>query len=280
MSKGKKCPVCSRGKTVLKDKKIGLYNCLSCSHTFTLLPKKKQEKYGADYFEEEHKNWFNNINYGLYDFVIARLSELLPVKKIVLLDVGCGRGHFLRHIRKKAKEAELWGIDLAKNSAPGIHFVKGDFLGKKIPWPKFNAICSFAVAEHVDNPGLFAKKISIALEKGGIAAIMTVDNNSLVYRAARAMNRLGNGTAYKRVYSRHHLQHYTKKSLRTLMEDNGFETVLQKSHNGPLKAIDIPKSNFFAEKAYLAALGAIFLASTALGCGMYQTIICRKKTNT
>jgi len=273
------CPICHDKRKIIKlEGRLNLYRCNSCLHTFTLIPKEKQESYSDDYFLKTHRNWFNNPNYQLFDFIYEQILKLLPNKKIQLLDVGCGKGDFLRYIAKKNTKIKLFGIDLIDNRSPNIHFIKGDFLKEKIQ-TKFNVICSLAVIDHINDPSLFVQKLNNLLQREGILFIMAIDNNSLIYRIARLLSKLGMPVAHDRLYSSHHLQHYTKQSLKKLMTMNGFDVLLQKNHNYPLKAVDVPKSNFAVEKMYKFLVRLIFLLSPIFKSEMLQTIICKKGTS-
>lgn len=272
------CPVCRESsKTILKDRRLNLHQCNFCSHTFTIVSKGREEKYDEDYFFEIHKHWFNNPNYKLFDFIYEKLSGLLGNKQIQLLDVGCGKGNFLKCIAIKNPQAELFGIDLIYNQAhPHICFIEGDFFKEKIE-AKFNIITILEVIEHIDNLHLFIQRLKDCLQVEGFLFITTIDSNSLIYRIARMLNKMGIHNAYDRLYSVHHLQHYTKQSLKTLMERIGFDVLLTINYNDPLKAVDIPKSSFLVETMNRIFVGLIFLLSVPFGCEMRQLIICRKK---
>lgn len=272
------CPICrNSSKTILKESRLSLYRCNSCLHTFTVIPKEK-EKYNDDYFLKTHKNWFNNPNYRLFDFIYKKLLKLLSNEQIQLLDVGCGKGDFLKYIAAKNSTAKLFGIDLIYNQHPRIHFIKGDFLKEKIE-TKFNVICNLAVIEHVDNPHLFVQKLNNLLQFGRFLFITTINSNSLIYRIAGLLNKVGIHTAHDRLYSFHHLQHYTNQSLKTLMQMDGFDVLLQKNHNYPMEAVDVPESNFLIEKMYKLLVWLIFLLSVPFKWGMLQTIVCRKRNS-
>lgn len=271
-----KCPICrDDAKIVLLKKHLNLYRCDSCTHTFSLLPKEKQENYNDNYFLETHKNWMNNPNYRLFDLIHDESVRLSGNKQIRLLDVGCGNGDFLRYISAKNPKMELFGIDLVENKYPGIVFTNGDFLKEKIR-DKFNIITSLAVAEHVDDPHLYVQKINDVLDDNGILFITTVNNHSLLHRIVRLSDKLGLHTAFDRIYSHHHLQHYSNRSLEKLMRMNGFDIIQKQNHNYPMEAVDIPKGNPLAEKINKLFVRMIFLVSDPLGIGMLQTIVCKK----
>ena len=85
--------------------------------------------------------------------------------------------------------------------------------------------------------------------------------------------------AYNRVYSHHHLQHYTNHSLKKLMEMNGFKVLLQKNHNRSMKAVDVLGNNFLIQKIYKSLVWTIFLLSGVFGSGIDQTIVCKKSSS-
>jgi len=271
------CPVCQNSKVVvLTDSRIGLYKCNNCSHCFTEVPYEKKEQYDNDYFLETHKNWFNNPDYRFYNFVYVTILELVSKKCFRLIDVGCGKGDFLKYLRKINPGIELYGIDLIDNQHTGINFIKGDILDNLIE-DKFDVIFSLAVIEHIDKPNLFIEKIKELLSSQGVAFLVTINSNSLLYRIARFLDKIGVHSAYNRLYSCHHLNHYTNRSLKTFMELNGFEVIKQRNHNYHLSAVDIPEGCFIKKRMHLFAVGIIFYLSSLFGNGMLQTMVCRIK---
>jgi len=262
----------------LDERRLNIYKCNSCFHTFTIFPIESAKcNYDDDYYDKVHKNWFDNTNYRFFKFIYEEIIRLLGDKQIQLLEVGCGRGDFLKYIAANNSTAKLFGIDLKYNKHPRIHFIKGDFLEKEIEM-RFNIVCSLAVIEHIENPHLFTKKLNKLLQPDGFLFIMTVNNNSLIYKIARFLNRIGVHTAYDRLYSFHHLQHYTNQSLKKCMEMNGFDILLQKNHNYSLKAVDVPEGNFLIKKMYKLLVWIIFIVSEPFGCGGLQTVLCRKRS--
>lgn len=269
-----KCPVCGE-RPVMVDRDIPLYRCPSCSHTATI-GAAKEEAYSEEYFTKTHRNWFANPDYGLFDTIYGRL-RLLPRKDgIDILDIGCGNGNLLRYIGGKDRSIGLYGIDVAEISHDGFNFIRGDILTAEID-RKFNMVSALAVIEHMADPAAFVKKIRGTLAPGGMAVISTINNECMLYKAARLLNRIGITAAYKRLYSTHHLQHFTNRSLRKLIEEGGFEVISQYNHNYPMKAVDTPPGNAFIKGVYIAVVGMIFLAQSLFGDGISQTIVCRIK---
>lgn len=274
--KSLKCPVCDNiSLTPLNQKVVKLYKCNACTHTFTILEDKPPLCYTDKYFEQTHKNWFENPNYQLFELIYCKLFEFIDEEKIKLLDVGCGNGAFLKYIHNKNPEVELWGIDLKSNEHPHINFIKGDFYKERIDY-RFNVVSSLAMIEHVDNLKLYINKLSELLRPDGILFVTTVNNNSLIYKLGRSLDRIGLHTVCDRLYDPHHLQHFTIDSLKKVMELNDFDVIFTKIHNYPMKAVDVLHSNFFIKKFYIFGVFLSFLISEPLNCGYLQTILCKK----
>lgn len=274
---GMNCPVCGKDdKTIIQEARLALYRCDNCSHVFSVVDDENKETYNEDYFRKTHKNWFANPNYRIFDFVWSQILKVRDEADIRLFDVGCGKGDFLKYILTKTSRARLSGIDLTENEYPGIHFIKGDILKDEIDGT-FNVISGFLVIEHIGDLRLFLKKIRDLLEPDGVVIFSTVNNDSLMYKLARLLNKIGMKQVHDRLYSSHHLQHYTNRSLLLAMEMNGLDAVLQVNHNYSLKAVDFPECSSFVKGMYMFAALIIFSISRLLGNGVLQTIICVKK---
>ena len=255
----KVCPICGKNSAVID---IDLYRCGPCKHTFSDLKPQDQKRYDEDYFTS-NPAYFGNPNFRLFDFIHKRL----PKGKIRLLEIGCGKGDFLKFMREQEPEAELCGTDLTDNFFNDIRYIKGDFLKEKIEG-KFNVIVALAVIEHFDNSLAFIRKVNTLSD--GLIFIMTINNDSLIYKVARLLKQFGIRAVYDRFYYYHHLQHFANYSLRKLLESNGFDVLEQANHAYSVRAIEI--NNFLRFFVWL-----IFLFS--FNCGMLQTVICRKTTN-
>jgi 2-polyprenyl-3-methyl-5-hydroxy-6-metoxy-1,4-benzoquinol methylase len=274
----KSCTICFSEDTVLTNKRMSLYKCGNCEHTFTVIARVEEETYEEDYYLKMHKNWFANPDFGLFESVYKTSSSFLGKAKVKLADVGCGQGAFLKHLQNKYKSEspELSGIDIIKNSHPGIKFESGDFLEMKFD-EGYNIITSFMVIEHVIDPHLFINKMVESVTKDGVIVVNTINNGSLIYRISRLLNALGFTTSHDRLYDHHHLQHYTNKSLKTLLEMEGLDVVKVKNHNYKLKAVDVPPSNPLIMGLYKLMVAAMFLLSVPLNWGHHQTLYCKLK---
>ncbi|MFC1621194.1 class I SAM-dependent methyltransferase [Candidatus Omnitrophota bacterium] len=272
------CSICqNKDRVILEDSALNLYKCDSCLHSFSNIPEDKKEPYCESYFLETHKNWFNNPDYGLFAFLYKIILKYTDKERFKLLDAGCGKGDFLKYLKNTDPKIELHGIDLIHNQCSGINFSKGDILKDEIRG-KFDVILSLVTIEHIDQPHLFIKKLKNALLPNNLLLITTINSNSMCYRTARLLNKIGVTTPYNRFYSPHHTQHYTNTSLRALMELNDFTVILQRNHNYHLKGVDFPKGNFLKRCIYALGIWIFFSFSTIFKDGMLQTIVCRKNS--
>jgi hypothetical protein len=132
-------------------------------------------------------------------------------------------GRFLWHLRKIRPDLALTGVDLAANRV------------------------SLAVIEHVADIRAFVDRLWQLAKPAGTVTIVTLNEDSLLYGLARLGKRWGVPLAFNRLYSRHHLHHFTRKSLRTVLQAGGLQIESEIVHNAPLAAIDIPVKSRTAE---------------------------------
>ena len=271
------CSVCNNSdKVILEDEPLSLYRCGTCRHVFKNLPTKFEETYDEEYYSEEHKNWFANPDYQLFYFIHNEISKIKSDRPLKVLDVGCGKGDFLKYIKERNPELELYGIDLSSNECPGIKFIKGDILKDNFSM-KFDIITNLAVIEHLNSPQLFIKKIKELLLPGGLLFTVTDNDYSMFYRIARLLKKVGMNAAYDRTYMTQHLQCFSRNSLKVLMDMNGLEIIRHKDHNHSIAAVDYPKTNLFTTIFYVIGIYIIFGLSNMINDGILQVAVCRNK---
>lgn len=228
----------------------------------------KQENYDPDYYDDTHRRWFNHPNTVLFD----RITALIP-QGAAVLDLGCGRGDFLRHVHRKRPDVQLTGIDQSLNQDEVIHFLQGDALKIDIR-DRFDVAVSLAVIEHVTDCVAFANRMRELTKPGGIVAIMTVNESSLLYGLARVGRVLGVPLAFDRLYSHHHLHHFTRASLRRLLQSCGLNLSQHILHNSPVKAVDLPVRSGTADAVLRLMVTAVSAAGYVLSESYLQTAIC------
>jgi SAM-dependent methyltransferase len=228
------------------------------------------EQYEDSYYEVDHKRWFENPDIALF----KRIAEFIP-RGASVLDVGCGRGDFLRFMRKTRADVQLTGIDLTTNEdTDGIRFLRGDIFQSSIGGP-FDVVVSLAVIEHVQDVVGFLARLRELARPGGIVVVMTINDSSLLYALARAGQWIGIPLAFNRLYSKHHLHHFTRKSLRFLFVRNGYSIESEFDHDFPLQAVDIPVQSRLADLVLRSGLWLLSRAGDVTRRRYLQTIICR-----
>jgi hypothetical protein len=111
-------------------------------------------------------------------------------------------------------------------------------------------------------------------KQGGSTIVNTPNEASILYGMGRAGRSFGVPLAFNRLYSRHHLHHFTPTSLRRLLESSGLTVSKHIMHNAPVKAMDLPVRNAAADAVLRAGVWAVFAAGSITSKTYLQTIVC------
>jgi 2-polyprenyl-3-methyl-5-hydroxy-6-metoxy-1,4-benzoquinol methylase len=214
----KRCLVCHCVSHKL-HKNSKYYSCLSCG-TFYVAKNKERKKIIRDLniWAKEIIDTSKNTpspSKTLYERVNILLQADLSGKK--LLDVGCGIPDFLR----AAKESgfRVSGMDVAepirkqliKNKITAYTSFKG------IQKSTFDVVTNFDVIEHTTNPVSFIREINKVTRKGGTLLLSTPNAASL---SAKVL-----GESWWVFGPEGHYVLFTPKSIRILLEKNGYSIV-------------------------------------------------------
>ncbi|MEA2309846.1 MAG: hypothetical protein QOI65_2132 [Thermoleophilaceae bacterium] len=138
-----------------------------------------------------------------------------------LLDLGCWVGFLLSEAAERGWDAT--GVEPSAFASAyarerlGLDVRTGDLFTTELPLHHFDAIVMGDVIEHLPRPGEALERMAALLRPGGIAWLALPDAGSAVARGLRA-----------RWWSviPTHVQFFTRRSLRTLLERQGW-TVLE-----------------------------------------------------
>ena len=130
-----------------------------------------------------------------------------------VLDLGCGRGEFLRGFIRCGLDG--YGVDqssMAKSVCPGAEILQSDLENEPLPYAdnSFGAVFSKSVLEHFYYPEKLIMEIYRIVKPGGLVITMVPDWESV----------------YKTFYEDHtHRTPFTKNSLKNIFLINGFDNV-------------------------------------------------------
>jgi 2-polyprenyl-3-methyl-5-hydroxy-6-metoxy-1,4-benzoquinol methylase len=272
------CPIC--GGTSRRDAphpEVELFRCMQCGHRFSRIkPGISAEPYDPQYFQKTHRNWFAHPDLALFE-QIARRAEREPEPRS-LIDVGCGNGNLLRYLAVRlGPKTALVGIDLSANkSTANIEFIRGDVLSAALD-RQFSIVVSLATIEHISDVRSFTRRLRSLAKPNGLAIVMTLNDDSLLYRTARLLNRVGISIAFDRLYSRHHLHHFSRSSLSHLLASEGLKPEAVILHNAPFAAIDVPASSPAGAAVLRLGVGALNGLGQLSHKSYLQTVICHRE---
>lgn len=158
---------------------IGLYECSATGYRFW-----RPESVAGDeaFYRLLSHSWPNYYREERWESSLAR--EFLRGKKS-LLEIGCGRGYFLRSLEGLVGDAT--GIEFNQDAIDNkvtefpIQASKiEDFV--KARAAAFDVVCSFQVLEHVTNPNTFIESALACLVDGGLLILSTPDNDSPTFK--------------------------------------------------------------------------------------------------
>jgi SAM-dependent methyltransferase len=153
---------------------------------------------------------------------LRRLLGHGPVRD--LLEIGCGPGYFLLEAREAGIDDVVgvdlnpWAIEEARKQQLTGYVGSIDAIDSS---RRFDAIAMLDVLEHIRNPAAFLAELRVHLRPGGRLLIMTPNIRSILARFS--------GQRWVSFKIPEHLYYYSPRSIRRLLEGNGFEVLTVKA---------------------------------------------------
>lgn len=217
-----KCRICGSDNLALvyRNQKYKIFKCLSCGFG-VLIPypkiKKAHSIYQENYFSDKKESYYFSDAKRKY----SKAKQYFR-KGGRVLDYGCGLGDFIGECKRRDKSLGLFGFDISKYVSAytsknyKVEVKTGIFSKNLYKQSFFDSIVSFDVIEHVPDFEDLLAKFNFWLKKGGYLLLTTPNIENW---DAEILGRRWYG--YSKIPE--HINYFSKKSLRTLLERNGFE---------------------------------------------------------
>lgn len=223
--------------------------------------------YLEDYFQGKKDADFGYVDYDQDKLPMVptfeRYLDLLAqsgAKVGSMLDIGAATGFFLDIARRRGWKA--YGVE-ASDYAAGVARSKGlDVMtGVLEDYPAapdfFDAITAWDVIEHLHCPRNTIRRMNAVLKPGGLLAINTPDSGSALAQVL--------GVKWHLVVPPEHLNLFHRKSLRRLLEENGFQVVMEDKIGKLFTVQYIFQTLFHWQKLKLWGVTADYLRTRSVG---------------
>jgi SAM-dependent methyltransferase len=176
--------------------------------------------YGSDYYGELNQKFGPLTELFILLFRLARVRALhaLGVKGGKVLDVGCGRGQFLRLLSRLGYDVR--GTELSADSAAAAQCHLGDRVRAgslnscAFADEEFDAVTAWQVFEHLHGARETLRECRRILKPGGALVLSMPNIDSWQHRWA--------SSEWFHLDLPRHLYHYSPVTLRRLLESEGF----------------------------------------------------------
>jgi SAM-dependent methyltransferase len=194
---------------------LRLFFCSNCNLIYAnpgISNEAVKEEYEKSAFDSSAEEGFAARTYFKYLPDISKINSCL--------DIGCGGGSFLKEL-KKLNIKKLAGIDPAfsaiDTSDKSIKsLIKQGFFEADSFSEKFDMISCFQTVEHLTDPLKLCKDVYASLNDGGIFY-------GVAHNFEGVMNRMMGKKSP--IYDIEHMQLYSPKSIKKLLEEAGFKKI-------------------------------------------------------
>lgn len=240
---------------------IGLYECAKTGYRFW----RPEEAAGDEsFYIEISRAWENYYREERWEYSHVRKS-LAGTER--LLEIGCGKGYFLRSIESRVKFAT--GLEFNEEAirnkvtvADVLHTPVEEMAARG---DKFDVVCAFHVLEHVTDPKSFIEHALACLGKDGTLILSTPNNDNIVF-----MNQQDIFDAPP-----HHMGHFTATTYEKIARSFGCtvsKTIIQ-PRNATLPATTHNTSRSVFHKAVNLAVRTLMNISYRLNDEPGETIL-------
>lgn len=212
---------------------------------------------------------------------LARQAEERLGRRGRFLDVGCGRGEVVRAAQERGWQAE--GCDLSAEfvryarEVNGVEAHAATLEQMRYPTASFDAVTLVEVIEHLYEPAETVRELSRVVRPGGLVYLSTPNEESVyqslgnLYYKARGRDWVVNLCPTWNLY---HVQGFSPRSLRYLLERNDFEIEELVVYPGTLA---VPRVGGLWGQVERAGARVIEHLANALGRSPYMYVWARRR---
>jgi 2-polyprenyl-3-methyl-5-hydroxy-6-metoxy-1,4-benzoquinol methylase len=170
--------------------------------------------YSEEYNNDQHYSSF----FSTYvDEQIEWLVSKYIHEALTIIEVGCGKGYFIKKIANKLPLCEVYGFDTSYvqglgENLPNLHIFKEYYDGSKKHLSPDAVICRHVI-EHIHNPADFLSEIRASMPENSLLILETPDVNWI----------LKNNVIFDFFYE--HCSYWNISSLEYVLRMSGFEPV-------------------------------------------------------
>jgi 2-polyprenyl-3-methyl-5-hydroxy-6-metoxy-1,4-benzoquinol methylase len=252
----KPCVLCggSAGKPIWQEQEVDILRCGGCGLIYTDLEGDLAETFWKEPRPEKLDRedfYWDTARATVYDEVLDLLAPpggLGGPEAPRMLDVGCGKGFFLK--RAADRGWKVYGQELSPHAFRfarerlGLQGVaQGRFENVDFPAGTFRVITLWDVIEHLPDPGPMLVKAADLLGDEGVLFIQT-PNIGFHLPYARAKRMLARGSRFRRsrkhlLEAKHHLVQFSRETLTLMLARAGPHRIRRRE---PERAPRIPEA--------------------------------------
>ncbi len=275
------CPVCATPEVtrIYRLTHFSIYRCRECRQVYlwpvpdpgevrALFSELYREGTGSvpelkSYYSFCYENTPSNPLVQLYERWLDVMESCRSPGR--LLDVGCGTGLFMDVARKRG-----WtpcGVDECSEAIEhsreqfGLEAREGTFAGLRSEGRSFEAISMWDIIEHTREPVELLEAARECLAPGGILALSTPNQRSILDVVAGSLYRVSGGRVrapLEKFYIEQHFLYFTPETLESALNRAGFQLALLRHELTDLRRLTL-------SRATRVALEGLFLAARMSG---------------
>jgi len=271
-----RCPVFASGNASLRYRitRFEILDCVGCGLVYLWPPPGPEEIWAMfaqlytsgegsvpelrSYYRFCYEDEPANPLVQCYERWLAALERLRGPGRI--LDVGCGTGLFLAVARRRGGEPH--GIDECLEATRharehfGLEVWNGEFSDLAAAGQRFDAATSWDVIEHSRAPVELLRAARRVLAPGGVIALSTPNQRSILDLVAGALYRASGGRVtapLEKFYIEQHCLYYTPRTLADSLARAGLELVSLRRELTDLRRLALVPAMRLALRALFAA---------------------------